>query len=116
MLFDGTVERALQPRDIEELRRKIEASGAESVAICLLHSYQNDTHERLLLASLNGFVFASCDVSPEFREFERASTTVINAYVGPMMDRYLGELERAESAQGLDHAVERRSADGVRSP
>jgi len=94
MLFDGTVERALRPADIEELRRKIGASGAESVAICLLHSYQNDAHERLLLKSLNGFVSASCDVSPEFREFERASTTVINAYVGPLMDRYLGELER----------------------
>ena len=94
VLFDGTIERALRPADIEELRRKIEASGAESVAICLLHSYQNDAHERLLLKSLRGFVCASCDVSPEFREFERASTTVINAYVGPMMDRYLGELER----------------------
>jgi N-methylhydantoinase A len=98
VLFDGTIERALRPADIEELRRKIEASGAESVAICLLHSYQNDAHERLLVQrlseGLNGFVCASCDVSPEFREFERASTTVINAYVGPMMDRYLGELER----------------------
>ncbi len=92
VLFDGTVERALE--GVDELRRKIEASGAESVAICLLHSYRNDAHERLLLENLNGFVCASCDVSPEFREFERASTTVINAYVGPMMDRYLGELER----------------------
>jgi N-methylhydantoinase A len=98
VLFDGTVERALRLADIEELRRAIEASGAESVAICLLHSYRNDSHERLLAqglrGSLNEFVCASCDVSPEFREFERASTTVINAYVGPMMERYLGELER----------------------
>ena len=94
VLFDGTVERAPHPEDIEELRRKLEHSGAEAVAICLLHSYQNDAHERLLLDALDGFVFASCDVSPEFREFERASTTVINAYVGPMMDRYLGDLER----------------------
>ena len=94
VLFDGTIERALRPADIEEVRRKIEASGAESVAICLLHSYQNDAHERMLLKGLAGFVSASCDVSPEFREFERASTTVINAYVAPMMDRYLGELER----------------------
>jgi N-methylhydantoinase A len=94
VLFDGTVERELRPEDIEELRRKIEASGAESVAICLIHSYRNDAHERLLLKGLIGSVFASCDVSPEFREFERASTTVINAYVGPLMDRYLGELER----------------------
>src|SRR5580704_5693656 len=94
VLFDGVVERALAPADIDELQRKIEASGAESVAICLLHSYQNDVHERALLKALDGFVCASCDISPEFREFERASTTVINAYVGPLMDRYLGELER----------------------
>jgi N-methylhydantoinase A/oxoprolinase/acetone carboxylase beta subunit len=94
VLFDGAVERELRQGDIQELRRAIEASGAESVAICLLHSYQNDAHERLLLKGLDGFAFASCDVSPEFREFERASTTVINAYVGPLMDRYLGELER----------------------
>ena len=94
VLFDGSVERGLQPRAIEELQRKLAASGAESIAICLLHSYQNDVHERQLLAALQGVVAASCDISPEFREFERASTTVINAYVAPLMDRYLGELER----------------------
>ncbi|HTA42502.1 MAG TPA: hydantoinase/oxoprolinase family protein [Bryobacteraceae bacterium] len=91
ILFDGTIE---QPLQIGNLAARIEESGAESVAICLLHSYQNDIHERTLAQALNGFVCASCDVSPEFREFERASTTVINAYVGPLMDRYLGELER----------------------
>src|SRR5580658_1435653 len=91
MLFDGTVERALDLQDAAELREKLEKSGAEAVAICLLHSYQNDAHERVLLDLLPGYVCASCDVSPEFREFERASTTVINAYVGPLMDRYLGE-------------------------
>jgi N-methylhydantoinase A len=90
VLFDGTIERPLNPGDIAQ---RLAESGAESVAICLLHSYQNDVHERLLRKSLNGFVCASSDISPEFREFERASTTVINAYVGPLMDRYLGELE-----------------------
>jgi len=91
ILFDGGVERALCVGDLRE-----RLAGAESVAICLLHSYRNDAHERQLLAALEGcgYVCASCDVSPEFREFERASTTVINAYVGPLMDRYLGELER----------------------
>ena len=93
MLFDGAEQRALANADA--LRLAIIASGAESVAICLLHSYQNDAHERELLAALEGigYVCASCDVSPEFREFERASTTVINAYVGPLMDRYLAALE-----------------------
>ncbi len=96
VLFDGTVERALRAEDIAALALEIAASGAESVAICLLHSYRNDAHERLLLEGLgiNGFVCASCDISPEFREFERASTTLVNAYAGPLMDRYLGELER----------------------
>ena len=91
ILFDGTVE---TPLVIGDLRERL--AGAESIAICLLHSYRNDVHERALLEALRGlgYVTASCDVSPEFREFERASTTVINAYVGPLMDLYLGELER----------------------
>jgi N-methylhydantoinase A len=90
ILFDGSVERPLR---IEDLRARL--AGAESIAICLLHSYRNDAHERALLDALRDFAYvcASCDVSPEFREFERASTTVINASVGPLMDRYLEELE-----------------------
>ena len=94
VLFDGTIEHALQQPEIEALQEKIAASGAESVAICLLHSYQNDVHERLLAGGLTGQVSRSSEISPEFREFERASTTIINAYVGPLIDRYLGELER----------------------
>src|SRR5580658_7621155 len=49
VLFDGTVEQVLEVGNLREVRRKVEAAGAESVAICLLHSYQNDVHERLLL-------------------------------------------------------------------
>lgn len=94
VLFDGTIEHPLHEGEVDALVRKIAESGAESVAICLLHSYQSDVHERLLALSLPGFVCASSEISPEFREFERASTTIINAYVGPLMDRYLGELER----------------------
>lgn len=91
VLFDGSVERPLK---LGSIRAKVK--GAEAVAICLLHSYANPAHERELMAALQGcgYVCASADVSPEFREFERASTTVINAYVGPLMDRYLGALER----------------------
>ena len=116
MLFDGTEERAVSGADV--LREAITKSGAESVAICLLHSYQNDAHVRELLTALEGlgYVCASCDISPEFREFERASTTVINAYVGPLMDRYLGALEEGspfpvaimQSNGGLLSAAEAR--------
>ena len=105
MLFDGTVETPLS--GVDALKKKLR--GVESVAICLLHSYQNDSHERELLKELAGigYVCASCDISPEFREFERASTTVINAYGGPLMDRYLGELER-----GCSHRLSIMQSNG----
>ena len=72
--------------------------GAVSVAICLLHSYANPAHERLIADRLRdeGFsVSASHIILPEYREFERWSTTVVNAYVTPLMDSYLGRLQDA---------------------
>jgi N-methylhydantoinase A len=96
MLFDGSEGIPLGNEELARLRACVEESGTEAVAICLLHSYRNDAHERAVLEALRGarYVCASCDISPEFREYERASTTVINAYVGPIMDRYLEEIER----------------------
>ena len=76
------------------------AGGIESVAVCTLFSFLQPDHERVLadrLRSLGYPVSASHEILPEFREFERTSTTVVNAYVGPVLDRYLGEIER-----GLD--------------
>ncbi len=93
VLFDGTVLHA--PVGLEELAEAVRRSGAESIAICLLHSYANAAHEEAVLRALECVAYCSAShaVSPEFREFERASTTVLNAYVGPLMDRYLGYLE-----------------------
>ncbi len=70
------------------------AQGVEAIAICFLHSYLNDTHERraaaIVRARLPGVYLASSSgVLPEFREFERFSTTAINATIGPRMERYL---------------------------
>ncbi|MFQ5691206.1 MAG: hydantoinase/oxoprolinase family protein [Gemmatimonadota bacterium] len=75
-------------------------AGFEAVAICLLHSYADSVHERALAAEIRAsrpdlFVTASHEVLPEFREYERASTTAANAYVGPVVARYLSELEAA---------------------
>jgi N-methylhydantoinase A len=63
-----------------------------------LHAYQNAANERAVLVALKQtgvYVCASHDVSPEFREYERSSTTAVNAYVGPLMEAYLAELEQA---------------------
>jgi len=98
MLYDGTV---LEPLRANGLRGKLEQAGVRAVAICLLHSYQNARHEQALLRELRGlgYVCASHEISPEFREYERASTTVINAYVGPLMDDYLSKLGKVAIMQ-----------------
>jgi len=79
---------------------RLRGMAPESVAVCLLHSYANPQHEVIIASALRAahplwFVTASHEVLPEFREYERSSTTVINAYVGPVMERYLGNLARA---------------------
>ena len=97
MLASGEVLRALDPAAIEEITRALQAEGIEAIALCLLHSYANAAHEELALAQWEGafYVAASCRISPEFREYERAATTMVNAYVGPLMQRYLQELAAA---------------------
>ena len=94
--FDGTVAERPSPDGLKKLRDRLERARVKSVAVCLLHAYQNPENERAVVEALAGlgYVCASHEVSPEFREYERSSTVLINAYVGPLMDRYLGELER----------------------
>ena len=95
ILHDGSVERELTDEAAEALARRIREAGAESVAVCLLHSYVNTAHERLLGKKLERlFVSLSHKILPEYREYERASTTVVNAYVSPLMDRYLRRLDQ----------------------
>ncbi|MFN3323602.1 MAG: hydantoinase/oxoprolinase family protein [Bryobacteraceae bacterium] len=95
-LFDGRIERAPSAGELKALRHKLRKAGVQSVAICFLHSYQNPSNERIAAQALGQEVFlcASHEICPEFREYERSSTTILNAYVGPLMAAYLGELER----------------------
>lgn len=91
---------ALLPLDhasVTEALATLEREQVESVAICLLFSFVNPEHEHIIAEQARAaglHVSASADVLPEFREYERASTVVLNAYVGPIIDRYLGQLER----------------------
>ncbi|MFC7221996.1 hydantoinase/oxoprolinase family protein [Halalkalicoccus sp. GCM10025322] len=99
---DG-IETAVDEDEIRELARKIDADGAESVAVCLLHAYANDGNERAVAGTLREEldlpISVSSEVLAEFREFERASTTAVDAYVTPAIDRYVGRLaERAAEA------------------
>jgi N-methylhydantoinase A/oxoprolinase/acetone carboxylase beta subunit len=100
----GNVLNALQVDDLNALTEKLRAAKAECVAVCLLHSYANPVHERQVAEHLEraGFaVSASHRILPEYREYERWSTTVVNAYVTPMMVRYLTSLEQGLGATRL---------------
>ena len=93
----GRVVSSLRRRDLESIAEKIKKAGAESAAICFLHAYANPVHEERVAETIRGAgipVSVSSSVLPEYREYERTSTTCVNAYVSPMMSRYLGDLER----------------------
>lgn len=100
---------ALIPIRDEELARVVDdvlAAAVDAVAVCLLHSYANPAHERAvggaLQKALPGVpVSLSHEILPEFKEYERMSTTAINAYVAPVMERYLRRLERSVGDVGL---------------
>ncbi|MBW8269217.1 hydantoinase/oxoprolinase family protein [Caldovatus aquaticus] len=96
---DGTVERPLEEAALPALLARIAALGAECVAISLLHAYANPAHERRLAALLRAArpdlpLSLSSEVSPEIREYERTSTTVLNALLMPVVRAYLERLER----------------------
>ena len=103
--FQGKV---LCPLDEEEILRSLEelvAEGIESLAICLLWSFKNPDHEQRVKALAEKrfphlFVSASSDLIPLMREYERANTTVINCFLGPVLDRYLKGIEESLFVNG----------------
>jgi len=96
-LADGRIFLPLSESEVQRVLRFSKTLSCTSVAICLLHSYANPEHEKILENALSGSGFQvsrSSAILPEYREFERASTTVVNALVSPVMTRYLERLEK----------------------
>ena len=94
----GEVVRALDETSIDEAVRRVNAEGPDACAVCLLFSFENPEHERALGEALRAAatelpLSLSCEVQAEFREYERFSTTVLNAYLQPVMSTYLKRLE-----------------------
>ena len=102
----GEVVRPLGEGSVDDALDRIRRAGVQALAICLLHSYANGDHERRIAAAARAalpgvFVTCSADILPEIREYERTSTTVINAYVGPIVERYLRSLARQLRGAGV---------------
>ena len=103
---DGAVLLALDEAAVRKVASELKAAKIEAVAVCFLHSFTNETHERrtgeILAGELPGVAISlSCEVCPEIREYERTSTTIANAYVLPKMAGYLGQLEADLKKEGI---------------
>jgi N-methylhydantoinase A len=96
-LYDGTIQQPLDPNHLDQLIAELQKNNVESVAVSLLYSFANPEHEKAILNALEPLgvpVSLSSRILPEYREYERTSTTVINAYLAPVMSRYLLRLDQ----------------------
>ena len=105
-LADGSVRQAVDGAEVRAAAERLAAQGAEALVIFFVNSYANDANERAALTAArevwpNDFVMASSQILPEIREFERASTAALNAYLQPVLGHYLANLESALTADGF---------------
>ncbi len=110
MDHDGGVVTPLDLASVDQAIDTLRAGGAETIAVALLHSYANPAHEQAIQARIRERapelpVSLSSDVSPKFREYERTNTAVANAYVKPIVERYMVQLEAALKEQGYRHEL-----------
>jgi N-methylhydantoinase A len=98
MRADGRVETPLDPQSLDAAIAALQRERVEAVAVCYLHAWRDPRHELATRAALSRalpdvYVSLSSEVLPQIKEFERVSTTIVNAYVGPVLSRYLTRLE-----------------------
>ena len=107
---DGRVHTALDLGSLDRAIAQLREEGVSSVAVCYLHAYRDPRHEqqtrdRLAAALPDAYVSLSSEVLPQIKEYQRVSTTVVNAYVGPLIDNYLRGLEQRLAASGYTGPV-----------
>ncbi|MBM3490197.1 MAG: hydantoinase/oxoprolinase family protein [Alphaproteobacteria bacterium] len=104
MLYDGSIKRPLDEAELRRTLARMPTGPNDALAICFLHSYANPAHERAAKRAVEAsnpgwFVCTSAEVLPQFREYDRFSTTVLNAYLGPLMANYLDRLQAGLAAK-----------------
>jgi N-methylhydantoinase A len=110
LMFDGSTRVPLDPIQVQATLAQIPGGSDIAVAICFLHAYANPAHEQAVKAQVqqatpDRFVCTSEEVSPQFREVERFNTAVLNAYIGPLMARYLDSLREGLAGKGYRRDV-----------
>jgi N-methylhydantoinase A len=116
-LFDGALLRPIEEAPVRRLLARLRDEGIRDVAVCLLHSYRNPAHERLLERWIleeipEARVSVSSEILPEFKEFERMSTTVVNAYVRPRVGEYVERLQAGLAGLGVASGLHIMKSNG----
>jgi N-methylhydantoinase A len=123
MLANGDVHIELTDQEIDRIVEEVRSSGVSAVAICFLHSYASPSHENRLAERLRAalgadvYVTASNEIVREYREYERISTTVMNAYIGPKTSAYVARMQSRLQSEGFEgRFLIMQSNGGVMSP
>jgi len=111
----------LEEAEVQQAARELEQAGVESIAVCFLFSYINPAHElrakRIIAEECPGiFVTCSHEVSPQFREFERFTTTAMNAFIGPLVRDYVARLQQSLASEGFRGEVHIMQSNGGVAP
>jgi len=114
---DGSIETALDVAAVRAAVRKMAEAEVKSIAVCCLYGFLTPDHEQQILDIIaeehpESFRSASHAVAPEFREYERMSTTVVNAYLGPVMERYIQRLKQRLAELGVAVAPQLTQSNG----
>lgn len=121
VLASGHVVRPLAVEDVRRGFRRLREQGAAAIAVCLLHAYEHPGHELEVRAIAQRefpdlAITLSHEIAPEYREYERASTTILSAYVQPIIDRYLGHFESSLGDRGFGGALHIMQSNGGALP
>ena len=117
MLYTGEVQVPLDEDEVRKIAKILVDEGIGIVAVCLLHSYANPSHELRIRDILKETapelrVCLSCETLPEYKEYERSSTTVINAYVMPIIEQYLGKIQKEIKKMGIQSDLHIMQSNG----
>jgi len=121
VLYNGKIHEKLDKTSAKILINDLKKTNVDAVAICLIHSYANPSHELELKELVkeaigNVYLSVSSELLPEYREFERMNTTVMNAYIGPKVSKYIQKLENGLKLLNLNKLLIMQANGGVMSP
>lgn len=110
LYYDGSLHTPLNKQQVRELVAQLPMASDDAIAVCFVHSYAHADHEMQAIAIVREarpdlFACASAEVLPQMREYDRFNTTALNAYIGPLMSRYMDDLEKRLKARGYHGEV-----------